>query len=98
MLPIRVRKVRRICGVRGCRNLDSYAIARSGEPGFSVIMCPDCVKETFGLLFPETEQAEEKAVEQTEEKAVEQAEEKAEEQAEPEKPAKTRRKKKSEGE
>lgn len=44
------RKVRRICNVRGCRNTDCYAVSRSRETGYSVIMCADCIKDAFNTL------------------------------------------------
>ena len=40
-----IRKVKRICGVRGCKNTDSFMISRTREVGNSVIICPECLKE-----------------------------------------------------
>lgn len=43
-----VKKVKRICGVRGCRNTHNvYAISKTREMGNSVIMCRDCMKDAF---------------------------------------------------
>lgn len=44
------RKIKRKCGVRGCRNTDSYAISRVSEPGNSVIICKDCLKAALGVI------------------------------------------------
>lgn len=38
-----VRRVKRKCNVRGCRNTDSFAISRTREAGNSVIICKDCL-------------------------------------------------------
>lgn len=43
-----VKKVKRICGVRGCKNTHNvYALSKSREMGNSVIMCRDCMKDAF---------------------------------------------------
>lgn len=39
------RKVRRKCDVRGCRNIDCFAISKSREPGNSIIICKSCLIE-----------------------------------------------------
>lgn len=39
------KKLRRKCGVRGCRSFDTYAIAYSREGGNSVVICKKCLKE-----------------------------------------------------
>ncbi len=56
MRPIRIRKVWRICSVKGCSNHDCFNIARSSEPGNSVIMCRDCIKDIYNAVFDEPEQ------------------------------------------
>lgn len=45
-----VRKVRRRCGVRNCKTLDSYAISRTREAGQSVIICEDCLREALKAI------------------------------------------------
>ncbi len=40
-----IRKVRRKCSVRGCKNTDCFAISKVREVGNSVIICSDCLKE-----------------------------------------------------
>jgi hypothetical protein len=41
------KKLKRKCMVRGCRNLDTYAISRTREHGNSVIICLDCLNEAI---------------------------------------------------
>ena len=41
------RKVKRKCGVRGCRNTVSYALSKTREMGNSVIICADCLKASL---------------------------------------------------
>lgn len=36
-------KIKRKCGVRGCRNTDCFAISETRESGNSVIICRDCL-------------------------------------------------------
>lgn len=43
-----VKKIKRKCGVRGCKNTNNvYALSRTREMGNSVIMCQDCMKDAF---------------------------------------------------
>lgn len=42
-MPYSVRRVRRICDVKGCRNTDCYSISKSRETGNSIIMCRECL-------------------------------------------------------
>ena len=41
-----VRRVQRLCSVKGCKNTASYAISRSKEYG-GVIICKECLKEAY---------------------------------------------------
>ena len=53
-----VRKVKRKCGVRGCRNTESYAISLTREMGNSVIICKSCLGKALGAIdnpLPEPE-------------------------------------------
>ena len=45
-----VKRVRRKCGVRKCKNINSYAISKTAEAGNSVIICADCLKEALGVI------------------------------------------------
>ena len=45
---MKVKKLKRICSVRGCRNVANvYALSKAREMGNSVIMCSDCMKEAL---------------------------------------------------
>ena len=52
-----VKKIKRKCGVRGCKNTASFIISKTREMGGSVIMCRDCMEEalksTEGYVEPE---------------------------------------------
>lgn len=52
------RKVKRQCSVRGCRNMNCYHIAKTREVGYSVIICPDCLKDAIKSI-EETEKLKE---------------------------------------
>lgn len=41
---IYARRVKRKCDIRGCRNLDCYAISKSREAGNTVIICKECLE------------------------------------------------------
>lgn len=50
-MEIRVKKLgRRLCNVRGCRNIGSYAIARSREVGSSMIICEACLRDALAAI------------------------------------------------
>ena len=52
-----VKKIKRKCGVRGCKNTASFVISKTREMGGSVIMCRECMedalKSTEGYVEPE---------------------------------------------
>lgn len=45
-----IRQVRRKCGVRGCKCVESYAISRTREPGNSVIICIECLEAALSAI------------------------------------------------
>ena len=45
-----VKKIKRKCGVRGCKNTESYAISKSREMGNSIIACKECLMETLNTI------------------------------------------------
>lgn len=45
-----VKKLRRKCNVRGCKNTVSYATSKTREMGNSVIICTDCLKATLEAI------------------------------------------------
>ena len=45
-----VKKIKRICSVRGCKNTDVFAISKSRDMGNSVIICKDCLKDALASI------------------------------------------------
>jgi len=45
-----VRRVKRKCGVRGCKHTDSYAISLTSEVGNTVIACKECLLKAFKAI------------------------------------------------
>lgn len=45
-----VKKIKRKCGVRGCKNTESYAISKSREMGNSIIACKECLEEALKTI------------------------------------------------
>ena len=45
-----VKKIKRKCGVRGCKCTETYAISRSREMGNSIIACKDCLMEALAQI------------------------------------------------
>lgn len=45
-----VKKIKRKCGVRGCKNTDTYAISKSREMGNSIIVCESCLVEALAEI------------------------------------------------
>ena len=45
-----VKKVRRKCNVRGCKNTESYAVSRTREFGNSIIVCKSCLASALGAI------------------------------------------------
>lgn len=43
-----VKKIKRKCGVRGCKNIDNvFIISKTREMSNSLIMCTECMKSAF---------------------------------------------------
>ncbi len=53
---MKVKRLRRKCDVRGCKNLDTYTLTRVREFGHSVIMCESCLKDALKAVkeYPDT--------------------------------------------
>lgn len=93
-----VKKIKRKCGVRGCKNTVSYAISKSREMGNSIIACKECLLEALAKIeemnkpivenFPEAPAVEETPTE------VDKAVDEAVDKAPTEKPKTTRQRKK----
>ena len=45
-----VKKIKRKCGVRGCKNTESYSISKSREMGNSIIVCKECLMEALNTI------------------------------------------------
>lgn len=45
-----VKKIKRKCGVRGCKNTETYAISKSREMGNSIIACRDCLMDALATI------------------------------------------------
>ena len=45
-----VKRIKRICGVRGCKNTDVFALSKSRDMGNSVIICKDCLKDALASI------------------------------------------------
>ena len=51
-----IRKLKRICDVRGCRCRDTFSISMSREAGNTIIVCRKCLKDALKeieRLYPE---------------------------------------------
>lgn len=54
-----VKKIKRKCGVRGCKNTESYAISKSREMGNSIIACKECLEEALAIIEEQNKPAKE---------------------------------------
>ena len=54
-----VKKIKRKCGVRGCKNTESYAISKSREMGNSIIACKECLMEALAVIEEQNKPIEE---------------------------------------
>lgn len=48
--PMRVKKVRAMCAVKGCGNRDTYYITRGGDFAGTPNLCADCLKRAYELI------------------------------------------------
>ena len=44
---MKVKKIKRKCGVRGCKNVESFVISKTREMGNSIIICRECMAEAL---------------------------------------------------
>lgn len=49
-MKMKVKKLKRKCGVRGCKCLETYTISRVGETGNSVIACRSCLADALAAI------------------------------------------------
>ena len=45
-----IKKIKRKCGVRGCKCTESYAISKTREMGNSIIACKECLMEALNTI------------------------------------------------
>lgn len=45
-----IKKIKRKCNVRGCKNTETYAISKSREMGNSIIACKECMLEALAEI------------------------------------------------
>ncbi len=45
-----IKKIKRKCGVRGCKNTETYAISKTREMGNSIIACKECLTEVLNTI------------------------------------------------
>lgn len=58
-MDMNVRKLKRKCCVRGCKNTESYAISLTREAGNSIIACKDCLEKALKAIKDKYEPIEE---------------------------------------
>ena len=46
---MKVKRIRKKCMMRGCKNIDSYAISKSFEFG-GVNLCKDCLQSALNMI------------------------------------------------
>lgn len=44
------KKVKRKCGMRGCKNTASYHLSKTREMGNSIIICEDCLRDALETI------------------------------------------------
>ena len=45
-----VKKIKRKCGVKGCRNTETYTISKVRDFGDTVLICESCLKESLEAI------------------------------------------------
>ena len=83
-----VKKIKRKCGVRGCKNTESYAISKTREMGNSIIACKECLVEALAQIEEQN-----KPISFVEAPAVDEVVDKAVDEVVTEKPTTKQRKK-----
>lgn len=47
---IHIKRIKRKCATKGCRNTATYFVSRAGDNAGAPNLCPDCIKETYGIM------------------------------------------------
>ena len=84
-----VKKIKRKCGVKGCKNTESYAISKTREMGNSIIACKECLLEALAQIEEQN-----KPISFVEAPAVDEVVDKAVDEVVAEKPTQTKQRKK----
>jgi hypothetical protein len=53
-----VKKTKRKCGTRGCKNIETFSISKSREAGNSIIVCKECLTEALKTIEEQYEPVE----------------------------------------
>lgn len=72
-----VKKLKRKCGVKGCKHTETFTISKNREMGNSVIVCKECLIEALNTIEEQNKPIEFEKAEPV--KVAEQAEEQHEE-------------------
>ena len=56
-----IRKIKRKCDVRGCKNIDVFSISKVREHGKTVIIYKDCLEEAYKAVQDYTPEKKQKA-------------------------------------
>ena len=59
---MKIKKIKRKCEVRGCKNTDTYSLTNTNEFGNSVIICEECLKKAVKAVAEYDPSAEKKTV------------------------------------
>ena len=46
-----VKKIKRKCAVKGCRNVETYTISKVRDFGDTVLICPSCLQEALDAII-----------------------------------------------
>lgn len=59
---MKIKKIKKKCEVRGCKNTDTYSLTNTNEFGNSVIICEECLKKAVKAVAEYDPSAEKKTV------------------------------------
>ena len=88
-----IKKIKRKCGVRGCKNTETYAISKTREMGNSIIACKECLIEVLNTIEEQNKPVAKEEVKPITENVKEEVTEETPEQVIEDKPKQTRQRK-----
>lgn len=59
---MKIKKIKKKCEVRGCKNTDTYSLTNTNEFGNSVIICEECLKKAIKAVAEYDPSVEKKTV------------------------------------